>query len=254
MKPFNGDFIEAVLKPDEPVPPSLIIPHDRIERRFSVYRNNVIASLIEGLEESFPVINKLVGIEFFRAMAGLYVRKYPPSSPLMMFYGKEMSEFLRTFPPVQHLPYLPDVAILETKLREAYHAGDPEPLDPKVLENLTPEELLGSKLVFSPAVSIFTSKYPVVSIWEANTKNGSKPQAGEEFVLVIRPDFDPFPTKISKGEFKFVKSLMEGNSIGVASNSSLLHSKELQFDMADLFRLLLTTNSISKVVRDEVLR
>ena len=249
MKTSDGDFIEAVLKPDEPVPPSLTIPHDKIERRFSVYRNNVIVSLIEGLEVAFPVIYKLVGHEFFRAMAGLYVRKYPPTSPLMMFYGKEMPEFLQTFPPVQHLPYLPDVAILETKLREAYHAEDPEPLDPRILANLTPEEQLKTKLVFSPAVRIFSSKHPVVSIWEANTKKGPKPQAGEEFVLIFRPEFDPYPAKISMGEYHFVKSLLEGSTIGEACNNTLFHSNELKFDLAGLFRILLTTNSISKVVR-----
>ena len=249
MKPFNGDFIEAVLKPDEPVPPSLKIPHDKIERRFSVYRNNVIASLIEGLEVSFPVIHKLVGNEFFQAMAGLYVREYPPGSPLMMFYGKEMPEFLQAFPPVQHLPYLSDIAILEIKLRESYHAGDPEPLDPKILEDISPEEQLRTKLIFSPAVRVFSSKYPVVSIWEANTKNGPKPKAGEEFVLIVRPEFDPYPAKISKGGYYFVKAMMDGSNIGEACNKTLFHSEELQFDLADLFRLLLTTNSISKVVK-----
>ncbi len=248
MKPFNARFIRAVLKPDEPVPPSLTIPHDKIERRFSVYRNNVVASLIEGLEVSFPVIKKLVGDEFFSAMAGLYVRKFPPSSPLMMFYGKDMPDFLRSFPPVQHLPYLPDIAILENKIRESYHSSDPEPLGFVVLENLPIEEQLRIKLILSPALSVLSSDFPIVSIWEANIKDGPNPRAGEEYALIVRPEFDPYPTKVSMGEFHFIKHLMNGDTISKACEKTLFHSEELQFDFAELFRLLLTTNSISKVV------
>ncbi|MCY4100248.1 MAG: DNA-binding domain-containing protein [Rhodobacteraceae bacterium] len=251
MKPFNGEFIEALLKPDKPVPPRLTIPHDKIDRRFLVYRNNVVASLIEGLEVSFPVIRKLVGDEFFKAMAGVYVRAYPPSSPLMMFYGKEMPEFLKTFPPVQHLAYLSDVAELENELRESYHSGDSEPIDPKFFEYLAPEEQLKTHLEFSPAVRLFYSKHPVASIWDANTGDRPSPKAGEEFVLIVRPDFDPYPVKINRGGYHFVKYQMEGDNIGMACEKTLFHSEEFHFDLADLFRLLLTTNSISNVVSND---
>ncbi|MCY4308500.1 MAG: DNA-binding domain-containing protein [Rhodobacteraceae bacterium] len=251
MKPFNGEFIEALLKPDKPVPSRLIIPHDKIDRRFSVYRNNVVASLIEGLEVSFPVIRKLVGDEFFKAMAGLYVREYPPSSPLMMFYGKEMPEFLLKFPPVQHLAYLPDVAKLEIELRESYHSGDPKPIDSKFFEDLDPEEQLKTRLEFSPATRLFYSKHPAASIWEANKKDGPAPQAGEEYVLVVRPDFDPYPVITNRGGYHFVRHLMEGQNIGLACEKTLFHSEEFHFDLADLFRLLLTTNSISNVVSND---
>ena len=42
-------------------------------RRFAVYRNNVAAGLIRALEARFPVTRRLVGDDFFRAMAGGFV-------------------------------------------------------------------------------------------------------------------------------------------------------------------------------------
>ena len=45
----------------------------------------------------------LVGDKFFRAMAGFYLRKLPPTSPLMMFYGDMMPKFLRRFEPAKSL-------------------------------------------------------------------------------------------------------------------------------------------------------
>ncbi len=249
MKPYNGDFVEAVLKPYEPVPSNLKIPHDNIGRRFSVYRNNVVASLIESLEVAFPVIKKLVGDEFFQAMAALYVRQYPPSSPLMMFYGNKLPEFLKSFQPVQHLPYLHDTAQLEFLLRESYHAGDPEQVDPEVLVKLTPEEQVQTCLEFNPAVKLLFSQYPVASIWEANVNNGPKPKPVEEYVIIVRPEFDPYPINMSQGGFYFIQALMKGNTIGQACEMTLFHSNDYKFDLTELFRLLLTTNSIGKVVR-----
>jgi hypothetical protein len=103
----------AILDPGAPTPAGLADGAGRpATRRFAVYRNNVVASLSEALEVAFPAIAKLVGNGFFRAMAGIFVRAHPPRSPLMMLYGAEFPDFLATFAPVAHLPYLADVARL----------------------------------------------------------------------------------------------------------------------------------------------
>ena len=50
-------------------------------RRFGVYRNNVYASLIDVLAGRFPVVARLVGEEFFRAMARAYVEQSRRARP-----------------------------------------------------------------------------------------------------------------------------------------------------------------------------
>jgi len=50
---------------------------------------------------AFPVIYKLVGDAFFRGMAGVYLRKHKPVSPLMMYYGERMPMFLGRFQPAK---------------------------------------------------------------------------------------------------------------------------------------------------------
>ena len=125
----DASFSAALLDPAHPVPEGLITPDGSpATRRYAIYRNNVTVGLTEALEAGFPVIRKIVGERFFQAMAVVFVRNHPPTSPILAGYGAEMPGFLRGFEPVQHLKYLPDVARLELALRRAYHAGDAAPV------------------------------------------------------------------------------------------------------------------------------
>jgi hypothetical protein len=78
----------------------------RAERRFAVYRNTVAAGLIEALAGRFPVVERLVGEDFFRAMAHAYVTQEPPRSPLLFQYGGSFADFIAGFAPAAPLPYL----------------------------------------------------------------------------------------------------------------------------------------------------
>jgi len=90
------EFRAALLDPASPSPEGVRNPDGmHATKRFDVYRNNVAVSLTDALETAFPVVNKLVGNDFFLAMAGAYLRAHPPKSPVMMFYGDEMPTFLR---------------------------------------------------------------------------------------------------------------------------------------------------------------
>ena len=63
-------FAHALLHPERAVPATIRGAARRgADRRFAVYRNNVITGLIDALAQRFPVVCRLVGEEFFRAMA-----------------------------------------------------------------------------------------------------------------------------------------------------------------------------------------
>ena len=79
----QDEFADALLSVATPVPSSLKgAAIRRADRRFAVYRNNVAVSLVEALGARFPVVKRLVGEEFFRAMAHAFVSREPPLSLL----------------------------------------------------------------------------------------------------------------------------------------------------------------------------
>lgn len=123
------EFSAAVIDPDAEIPSGLFNPRRLPSRkRFAVYRNNVIVGLIEALQTSFPATCRIVGEEFFRAMARDYVRQEPPTSPILFHYGEHFPGFIADFEPARTVPYLADVARIERACIEAYHSSDQQAL------------------------------------------------------------------------------------------------------------------------------
>src|SRR6266545_6393061 len=107
-------FAEALLDTSARVPlPVRGAARRKADNRFAVYRNNVLAGLTSALAARFPVVQRLVGNEFFRDMARVYVTVEPPRSPLLMHYGETFAAFIDGFEPAAPIPYLGDIARLE---------------------------------------------------------------------------------------------------------------------------------------------
>ncbi len=241
-------FTEAILDPERAVPDGLIDPAGRpAGKRFAVYRNNVVVSLTEALGTAFPVIKKLLGDQFFNAMAGVYLRQFPPSSPLMMFYGQDMPAFLETFEPVQHLGYLPDVARLELAMRHAYHAADKSAIAPETFQSLPPDRLMAATLGFAPAVHLIRSRWPVAGIWQFNMiDDAPKPPQNGENALITRPDFDPILTALPAGGGVYVSALMAGRSFGQALDDA--NAATAAFDLSTTLGILISGAAITEIV------
>lgn len=211
-------FCRALLDPSLPIPAGLTDPQGRPDsRRFAVYRNNVIVGLTGALEAGFPVIRKLVGDEFFAAMAREFLRTNPPTSPVLLRYGSGFPAFMAGFPPVAHLPYLADVARLEIALRESYHAADAAPVSADGIAQIPPDCIGGARLCLAPALRLIRSPHPVFSIWCANTRGAALgAQPGAQDVLVLRPGYDPEPHLVPAAAATFLAALQAGETLDSA--------------------------------------
>jgi hypothetical protein len=213
-------FAGAVLDPDAPVPAPLArTDGGSPARRFAVYRNNVYASLIEVLAGRFPVVARLVGEEFFRATARVFVEQEPPRSPVLLSYGAGFAKFVAGFGPAASVPYLADIAALEWAWHLAYHAPDAAPLPLAELANAV-EEAEGTTLRLHPSLHVVTSFYPIVSIFEVNAQPGdvaaTRFEAGGEDAFVLRPRLNVEVRRLPEGGAPFILALRSGWTIGEA--------------------------------------
>ncbi len=246
MTVSQTDFTAALLNADLATPAGMVDYQGRpAGKRFDVYRNNVVVSLIDAMETAFPAIHKLVGDEFFKAMAGIYVRAHPPTTPMMMFYGEAFPEFLESFEHVQQLPYLSDVARLELERRSSYHAADSTAISPDDLGAISPEELMNVTLELSPSLRILQSPYPVLSIWNMNMiENAPQPEPVAQTILLFRPELDVDMVEINDATHCFISNLRDKN-LGVSYEQAL--SIDKAFDLGHALGLLLTHQLITQI-------
>jgi hypothetical protein len=137
--------------------------------RVSVYRDNVLGSLVEALGHTFPVTRQLVGERFFDAVAAGFVRQEPPTAPRLSRYGAMFPAHLQAIPQLQDMSYIADVAMLEWARVNAYFAGvAPETLSIEALLS-QPQEFL-PHLVFKtvPSLHVVTAPTAINSIWQAH--------------------------------------------------------------------------------------
>lgn len=250
MSVDQTEFTMALLDPKRDVPEGLQDFAGRpAGKRFAVYRNNVAVSLTEALITAFPVIHKLLGDDNFRLMAGVFLRQHPPSTPVLMFYGAEMPEFVSTFEPVQKYGYLPDIARLELAMRRAYHAADATPVDPAAFQAIPPDRLMTARLTLAPAITLIRSNWPIHSIWEFNMADGPKPQMRAEDVLITRPEFDPQIIPLPPCGAEFVKALQNGKTFGAALEAASTCNPK--FDLSAALGALLSGGAVIEIREEE---
>ena len=242
-------FAEALLEPEQACPPGLITWNaSDPARRFAVYRNNVIVSLVDALADTFAVTQDLVGEAFFRAMARVFAYTNPPTSRLLVFYGETFPEFIERFPPAASLPYLADVARLEFLRVRAYHAADVAPVRSEdIVAVLADEDKLPDLgLALHPSLAVLDSAAAVVALWAAHQGIGALatlvPDVPET-ALIVRDGLDVEVMSIPRASGVFIAAVKRGATLGDAMAAA--QSVDPDFDATLPLALLIQKSAIT---------
>jgi hypothetical protein len=260
---FEPFFAQALLDPNKPIPQGIISPDaPNATRRFAVCRNNVVAGLVRAMEARFPAVERIVGEDFFVAMARAFVIERPPRSPLLATYGDEFADFVGAFEPAQELRYLADVARIEAARTRAYHAADATPVGASELAALDADALIALCVDVHPSLEIVRSEHPIVTIWAIVRSehpivtiwamNSGEQQLApietwsEEDALIVRPYLDVEVRLLPPGGAAFLRALAEGRSLGEAADVAL--ADDDAFDLTGNFAALIGWGLVRSVV------
>ncbi|WP_372828521.1 DUF2063 domain-containing protein [Polaromonas sp.] len=238
-------WAQALLDPARAVPSGLTTwNHSDPARRLAVHRNNVVVSLVDALAQTFPVTQQLVGEDFFRAMVQVFVRAHPPRTRMLAQYGDALPGFIAQFSHAAGLPYLADVAQLETLRLQALHAADATPMDPAAIATLLQdaEALPSLRWQLAPSLHLLRSPHAAVSVWAAHHADSDIPLeqvdlAQAESALVFRSRLDVMVLQADTGMATLVEHFLDHAALGEAINHAL--RADSAFDLSQALALLI---------------
>lgn len=188
--------------------------------RFGLYRGNLTANWERTLANAYPVLQQLVGGEFFRALGREYGRRVASTSGDLNQFGGGMAAFLGEFPPTQAYPYFPDVARLEWLVHRAYHAADATPLGAPELAAMDPRAVENQPLWLRPGHTLLASEWALADLWQAHQEPpaAALPQdlARPDRLLVYRPEWRVLVRSLTPGEWAALETLESGAPLASA--------------------------------------
>lgn len=125
------------------------------------------AALVETLNERYPVVVRLCE-DSFREIAQYYAAIEPSAPGSLAHYGQSFPDFLRNLGGGANFDYLADVAEFENARARAQCAPSVEPLDIAAFSDMSASRFAHYRVTLHPSVNLVISRFPVVSIWEAN--------------------------------------------------------------------------------------
>ena len=218
---FQDAFASALFEPDAEAARPSSVAALIAQPGFAVYRNTVVRASIDALEANYPTVARLVGSEWFRAAASLFVRAHPPSQPALVTYGAKFATFLEGFAPAAELPYLPGVARVDRFWTEAHVASDAPRL------RAIPDAGRDESLTLRPHPAARWAWFedgPLYTIWHRNRMAG--PLDDRDFawcgegVLVVRPDDAVRWLQLDAGACALLDACAEGCDLEAACTAA----------------------------------
>lgn len=201
------------------------------QRRFNIYRNNRVVSLIDALRSTYPAIEKLVGDEFFKASARAYIEAHPPTQPVMAEYGSGFGQFISAFPGTGRFPFLADVAELEWQYLQSFHSADAAVIDATALSAIASESIMYIGMDCHPALHVIESAWPVGTIWTScvrETDSSLVDMQQGEAVVITRPDLQVQVNTVDSAAVIFLNAIRAGDTLTAAAEQAL--ESDMTFD------------------------
>ena len=234
---FQDVFARALLAPGITSAPD--VSALAAQPAFAVYRNTVVKGCIDALQANYPVVARIVGEEWFRAAAAIYVREALPADPTLLHYGSSFADFLARFEPAADLPYLPGAARLDRLWTEAHAAADEEALDPAAVARLAPEAL--ARVILLPHAAArwaWFEEAPIYTIWARNRADSVPDDDIDwraEGALLVRPRDTVEWIALDAAGYAFLDACAARSTLAGAAQEALQAQ-----DDADISQLLAT--------------
>lgn len=224
-------FARAIVRGEQPSPRiATNYSNYSVDVAIGVYRNNYRGNLHDTLAGAYPVIEQLVGKDFFRLLTKQFIVRHLSRGGNLHHYGAEMAGFVAGFEPAQSLAYLPDVAALEWACHRAYFADDAA--TPGIgltfigkLAQVPSEKYPELILHLHPSCHLVRSHYPIAAIWHAHQPGADSDlyidlDSGPSNALVSRKDDVVLVSELTEADAAWLQGIQAGAPLGEAFSAT----------------------------------
>lgn len=222
----------------------------RAGQGLAAYCTSIQANLAGALVATYPLLEAIVGPEFFIMAARAYAEQVPSRSGDLNRYGEDFERFLGCYAPAASLPYLPDVARLEWRIQQVHMAPDAPATDLELLARTVGDGW--GQLIFQldPGHQLLASAWPLARIWEVHqagyqgdfTVDFSQPQS----VLIQRRTAGVLVTVLAPGEHAFLAALGRSEPLAVAVATAV--DQAPGFDLGGILQRHLASGLILRAI------
>ncbi len=201
------------------------------KERLEIYSHAYYARLLECMGEVYPVLQRTLREEGFRAFAFQYLQQHPSRSYTLHQLGVRFPDFLKeclinasTDAENEWGNFLVDLARFEWVLYEVFdgpgleHSPSMPPFD---LQAIPESDLLDLRFRPAPSLRLFESDFPVNDYYttvrsDEEAMHLEFPQRGQFFTALSRRAFIVRRYPLSRAQFFLLKSLTAGEALGEA--------------------------------------
>jgi hypothetical protein len=216
--------------------------------RLGIYRAQLHGAFARTLALEFPVIERLVGGEYFQQLAREFQAAHPSRSGNLHYIGAAFATFLRERFGGGAYDYFSDVAELEWAIEECSSAPEAPAFDVRALSSVDPAHYADLQFEFHPACRLVSSRYPLLDIWRANQRDCTAEKiidlrSGATRVLVQRSARAIVFHALSAPEFALFDSMSRGSSLGAALEAA--QDIGADFDLGAALRRFLALHALT---------
>jgi len=210
-----------------------------VESRLRIYRNNLHGSFRKALALEFPVIQRLVGDDYFHQLALDFQANHPSRSGNLLQIGRRFPQFLSGLMEGTPYGYLSDVAALEWAYQEYMEAPRATPIDASILLQFSRDTYPELSFTLHPGCQLVRSAYPVLRIWQVNQSEAAVTEiidlaSGPDHILVRRGTDGVELHRLPHGDFALLLALANGATLWDAYDAAF--DADDRFDGGDALR------------------
>jgi len=216
--------------------------------RMGIYRQQLHAVFARTLALEFPVIERLVGKEYFRQLGREFQSAHPSRAGDLQHIGALFAAYLKSRFCGGTYDYLADVAALEWALQECMIAPAAPAFDRHALRSVDPADYAHLHLAMHPACRLVSSPYPLLDIWHANQPDAAATAivdlaGGATRVLLQRRGQGVEFHLLSASEHALLDRLARDFCLGAAFEAAL--ESDTAFDLGPALRRFVTLGALT---------